>query len=171
MVNIVGKSLTLIGAGIDRTILDGGGLPSSQSVLVVFTASALVRQLTVTGANEVSAIVVAPLGALTLQEVSVIGNHKTSSGGGGITNDAQLILEAGATISGNSASNGGGIDNGSAASVTLKTGSSVTGNTATGGSSAIFAGGIFNHGTVVKAGGIITDNTPNNCVNSGGVGC
>jgi hypothetical protein len=160
------KDLTLIGAGAASTFLDGGNVSSDQPVVLVLDSTTELRQLTVRGANGHSGILNSSLATLTLQDVSVTGNHAGTLSGGGIRNIDVLILNAGTRISGNTASSGGGIRN--EGTVTLHAGASVTGNTATGGN----GGGILNGGTVVRnSGSTISGNTPNDCVDAGGTSC
>jgi hypothetical protein len=123
----------------------------------------------VTGANTSSAIVISAPAFQRLENVSVTGNNGGSTNGAGISSTGDITLNPGTTISGNiTTGDGGGIFNqqGGVSRVTVNTGSSVTGNMASDG------GGIFNEGTVVRNGGSVSGNTPNDCVNaSDGASC
>ena len=124
----VEKNLTLLGAGADRTVLDGGGTASAKAVLYVYAGAIVeVRGLTVRGGNSAVGGGIDNEGALTLDGVTVTAN--TADDGGGIFNLAGASLRLiDSRVSGNEADNGGGlwVDGGT---VTL-TRSRVTGNKA-----------------------------------------
>jgi hypothetical protein len=148
--------LSLVGAGAESTILDGGGIDSTNPVLFMRDSTSTVRQLTVTGARGASGIWNFFSAELTLEDVIVSEN--VSPFGAGIFNEGVLTLNAGTIVRGNGAigDSGGGIVNaGEQASLTLNDGARVTGNTA-----AVTGGGIVNAaGTVVlNAGSEVSGN-------------
>jgi hypothetical protein len=150
----VEKNLTLVGAGADRTALDGGGALDMTSVLGVGPAvTVVVRDLTVRGGNRGAGGGVFNEGALTLERVAVTGN-KAGDGAGLFNMPGASLRLFDSRVSGNESSGGGGlwVDGGT---VTL-TRTQVTGNKALNGS---FGGGIFAHdGTIALAGSDVTGN-------------
>jgi hypothetical protein len=110
--NISGKNVTLIGAGVDRTIIDGGNVATSQPVLGILRSTTNLEKLTVRGANGSPGITVQFPGTLSLKNASVNDNHNDTGNGGGIFNGDLVRLDVGAIITGNSAASGGGIFNG-----------------------------------------------------------
>ena len=160
---VIGKNLTLRGAGAGQSILDGG-----EAVGVLWIAAGVevtLQDLTITkGSSAGGGGGIYTEGTLTLVGVSVTGN--TASDGGGIYNyQGTLALQANSHVSGNTAPFGGGISN-DGGTVTLEAGSHVAGNTATGGS----GGGIMNWvGTVtLQAGSHVSGNTATS--SGGGIG-
>jgi hypothetical protein len=137
---VIGKSLTLIGAG--------GGL--SGTILQGSRTTSVVR---ITGESTVS-----------LQGVRITNGSAPS--GGGIANNGTLAL-TGCTITGNTATSdvaggsGGGIANQSGATLTL-TNSTVSGNTAI-----TSGGGIFNNATLTLSNSTVSGNTATSNVGGG----
>jgi predicted outer membrane repeat protein len=165
------KSLTLQGAGPERTILNGGvvavGTHSSHPVVTIFEVTIANGTGVRNGAGSTLTLDNSVLknnaafeyggilneGTLTLSNSMVSGNTATE-GGGGIRNDRGGTLMLGnSTLSGNSATNeGGGIANEEGGTVTLSN-STVTANSATNG------GGIYNEsGTVTLHNAKVTSN-------------
>lgn len=151
---IRGKNLTLIGAGAAQTILDGGGVSSTQAVVAVENTAAAnpvtvtLQNMTVTGANgspgmwlaSFGALVTGPGNLLTLKQVVVRNNTTTGVAGGIGVSQGTVILDAGTEVRNNSAGagqHGGGIHN--RATLIVNDGASVTDNQA--GDS---GGGIYN---------------------------
>ena len=125
----VEKNLTLLGAGADRTALDGGGTSNANAVLYIGVGAIVeVRALTVRGGNSTVGGGIDNEGTLTLADVTVTAN--TASEGAGIFNLAGAALRLiDSRVSGNTADDDGGglwVDGGT---VTL-TRSRVTGNEA-----------------------------------------
>ena len=158
-------TLTLIGAGANETIIDGGGAAFRNRVFQTWAPSAVeIVNVTIrngqplnTGAG--GGVFIEPQSVLTLTQVVVSGN--SSYGGGGIANGGRLTL-LNSLVSNNSSTSfhGGGISNGSGARLTLIS-THVTTNTAAG-----FGGG----GVAVSSGataGISTSLVSGNTVASG----
>jgi hypothetical protein len=109
----VAKNLTLRGAGVDRSILDGGGTDRATAVLTVASgATVVVRALTIRGGNgNENGGGIANEGALTLDGVRVTGN--VAKQGGGIAHLAGELTLVDSRLSGNeatgSAGQGGGL--------------------------------------------------------------
>jgi hypothetical protein len=106
----IDKNLTLIGAGRERSVLDGGGVAGSTAVLTVGSeATVNVRALTVTGGNGGDGGGIVNDGTLTLDGVNVTANQ--ASQGGGILNHVGGVLTLfESRVSGNEAgSQGGGL--------------------------------------------------------------
>lgn len=147
------QALTLIGAGTDQTILDGGG-----AVTVLLNDSAdpvLVQDLTITRGRAPAAADrgggIVNQGSLTLRGVAIT-DCSAASGGAIFNQIGTLRLEAGSRLTGNSATTGGGLFS-QVGTVTLAA-SSVTGNTADNG------GGIFSQGatTTLETGSTVDGN-------------
>jgi hypothetical protein len=105
----IGKSVTVIGAGIDQTFIDGGGNIHINDP----TASVVISNFTVQNEDSPGdgGGVVIMDGTVTLRDCAVQNNQAWS--GGGIYNDGNLTIER-CTISGNVATGdfgGGGIYN------------------------------------------------------------
>jgi hypothetical protein len=194
---VVDQSLTIIGAGTDQTILDGG---DTVRVLRVGSVDVVTLQdLTIsrgrgpTGEDRGGGIL--NQGELTLRGVAVT-NCSAELGGGMFSQVATLRLEAGTRVAGNAAKTGGGIfaqrgtvtvaesasvsENSAAngagiftqnTAITLETGSTVSANDAEGS-----GGGIFMQGgtLTLQAGSAVTDNTAvgvgGGIANQGGLG-
>jgi hypothetical protein len=167
---VIGKDLTLIGAGAGQTVLDGRN--AVQVLQIAAGAEVTVQDLTITKGqasgdgggiyNEGMLTLIGvsmtgnaavyggglynQRGSLTLEDGTVIGGGagegNTASFVGGIYNNGgTLTLQSGSRVTGNtSLSLGGGILNANSGTVTLQSGSSVTGNESREG------GGIYNTG-------------------------
>jgi hypothetical protein len=179
---LIKKDLTLLGAGADLTILDGGGQADTVVSIVDSDATVTVHGLTVRGGYErFYGGGIYNTGKLTLVDVNVtnnaveeygggimnypfstlslvrssVTNNTAGLSGGGIDNGGTLTL-VDSTVTGNTAQRkGGGIFN-LGGTMTLQAGSSVTGNTAQ-----EDGGGIYNSGGAVtlKAGSTVMGNT------------
>ena len=106
----IDKSITVIGAGIDQTFIDGGGHIYINDPTVSVTISNFTVQ-NEDSPGEFGGVVVIWDGTVTLRDCAVQNNQAWS--GGGIYNNGNLTIER-CTISGNSATGefgGGGIDN------------------------------------------------------------
>lgn len=136
------QDITLVGAGMEATILDGGQRARViTGTLAVTLADLTVRNGLVTGNDKGGGIF--NFGEMSLQRVRVMSNTAESSGGG-VYNSNQLVLQESQVISNVSASLGGGIYGFGHPSYTrylTVTDSLFAGNKATGG------GGIYNNAT------------------------
>jgi hypothetical protein len=107
----VTKNLTLLGAGADRTFLDGGGTASATAVLTIGSGVTVeVRALTVRGGNVGSGVGggIDNEGALTLEVVNVTANKAEEAAGIYNYLGASLRL-IDCRVSGNEATHGGGL--------------------------------------------------------------
>ena len=167
------KNLTLFGAGIGQTILDGGKV--TRVLLITPNSTVFLQDLTITRGNGDDSFGGGILtnGALTLQRV-VVSDSTSDFGGGIYVGAAKLLLMAGSQVTGNLVRQnnnpaggglGGGIFNRDG-TVRLMAGSSVTGNKATA------AGGGIGTSTAsavtLDAGSTVIGNTgrndaPDNC--------
>lgn len=155
--------VTIVGAGLDNTIIDADG--DGPTVTVDPRTIATLRGLTITGGKAAMGGGIVNRGQLTLQDCSVTENSNGAAdggGGGGIYNavGARLTLIT-AGVSDNNAldGQGGGILN--AGTVELQANSTISKNMADRG------GGIFNQagGTVtVDSNSSVSSNEPDNCV-------
>lgn len=160
---IVEQALTLIGAGTDQTIFDGG---DSVRVLHIESGNAVtVQDLTITRglapeeADRGGGIL--NEGELTLRGVAVTASN--AGLGGGIFNQvSSLRLETESRFAGNSASSGGGIFS-QLGKLTLAATSSVTGNQASNGA------GLFIQGATatLESGSSVAENDAS--ANGGGI--
>lgn len=123
---LINKDLTLIGAAIDQTILDG---QRAGRVLVVSAGNVTLQDLTITrGYHFGNGGGIHNSGSLTLRNVAVTEN--TANRGGGIHAVGSVTIKAGTRVTGNSAlasgtyQTGGGI----LGTFTLESGSTVSGN-------------------------------------------
>jgi hypothetical protein len=135
----ISKDLTLLGAGDDQTILDGGkptnGSGGVRVLLIDLDASVTVQDLTITKGNATGTFPanigggIFNEGMLTLIGSHVTGNTATGGHGGGIYNNlGTLTIKAGSRVRGNFAQfDGAGITN-FGGIVTLNANSRVTGN-------------------------------------------
>jgi hypothetical protein len=161
--------LNLVGAGRDKTILDGQG----QTVVIKvqgegpnsFNALLNLTGMTITGSggglggliNAADILNGGPLPFLTLSDVEVSGNP-----GSGVVNEGQLALYSGSRITNNTNAtfNGGGVYTANVGAVLgVSADSQIDHNTAVAG------GGIFlGAGTVIlNSASSVHDNFPNNC--------
>ncbi len=137
----IGKSLTIIGAGMDQTFLDGAHsyrVLQSSSVQTLTISDLTIRHGSVSGNQYGGGII--NYGRLKLQSVKVFSNT-TEQYGGGIFNNGQLTLENSVVLS-NTASGGGGLM-GWISSVMTLTHSTLQGNQAFSGA------GLYSTGQVV----------------------
>jgi hypothetical protein len=104
----VAKNLTLLGAGADRSVLDGEGTARSTAVLTITAgATVTVRAMAVRGGkSDGNGGGIANSGALTLDGVSVTGN--AASQGGGIAHLAGELTLIDSRLDGNAATGSGG---------------------------------------------------------------
>ena len=94
---VISKTLTLIGAGADATVLDGG---DAVQVLQIASVTVTLQDLTIRkGYGDLGGGIVNN-GTLTLRGVGVTGSLATS--GGGIYNDGGTVsLQTGSSVTGN----------------------------------------------------------------------
>lgn len=147
---IIDKSLTLLGTGADRTIIDGNG--AFPGVTIAGTGNEVtIAGLTIQNGNffvEGGGIRIPTGNTLNLRDSVVTGNSAPS--GGGIANFGTLVV-SNSTITGNrSTLEGGGIFNTGSASFS---GSTIAGNTAP------LGGGISNRGTIDILNSVISNNS------------
>jgi hypothetical protein len=160
----IDKSLTVNGAGVGITIVNGGRMDS------VFTIGAnnanidvTLSGMTITNGETIGGGGIFNYGTLNLNNVLVTGNTAKGYGGGIENYEGTVNLNAGSWITGNTAAaDGGGIYN-ERGTVNMYTGSTIDYNTVEYGG---YGGGISNGdgdsgygGTVNMNGGSITDNT------------
>jgi CSLREA domain-containing protein len=125
----------IVGAGMNQTILDGGGISLVASVASGKTAS--VADLTIQHGNysgDGGGIV--SDGPLTLKRVKITSNHTSGSGGGGIYSFSALTMTDSIVSANTSTGIGGGIVISTNAAVNL-TNVTISENTATGSSGGI----------------------------------
>jgi hypothetical protein len=166
------RNVHLIGAGngggAKDTILAGTG--SGGAVTIVPGLTVTLQRLRITGGvrDADGAGLHATGSQVTLTDCLVTGN--SGSFGGGIYNRGWLTLDH-SEVTLNDAHYGGGVYNHANCTVVLRNGSSIGHNRATypHGNS---GGGIFNNGTVDAAGGTISGNFPDDCIDFVfGAGC
>ncbi|HSP56370.1 MAG TPA: choice-of-anchor Q domain-containing protein [Dehalococcoidia bacterium] len=159
----INDSVTIIGAGADVTIVDGGGV---DRVFEVTSADFTLSDVTVQNGevDDYGAGIMNPGGSnLTVERVTISNNlsighlaEQIFHGGGGIFNQGTLTLSE-STISANEAreSGGGGLYNGGEATITNST---ISGNSTTGGD---FGGaGVYQtSGTLLLVNSTISNNT------------
>lgn len=180
----INKSLTLIGAGIDQSILDGGG--KVRVLIISGTSTVTLQDLAITRGNIAPTVLATDIygggihmtnATVTLHGVAVT-NNTAGYGGGILHNSGALVLAAGTRVTGNKAvagrsgavgpgGEGGGIFSPGQGSITLESGSSVTGNSAIYESDPGLArgGGIARRSAslTLNPGSTVTGNTPDNC--------
>lgn len=113
---ITGK-VTVQGAGVGRTVVDGGGIDRVFGVRL--GATAVINDLTVTGGNADAAAMLFPIdialgggilnfGNLTVQRVALVGNH--ADGGGGLFSapGGRFVMRQ-TLVADNTAVEGGGV--------------------------------------------------------------
>jgi hypothetical protein len=151
----ISDSVTLTGAGVGRTIIDG----EKSGTVVTVNEGATVKITGVTirnGLNSLEGGGIFNAGALTLSNSTVSGNSAT--GVGGIFNAGTLTVRN-STLSGNRATDGsaGGIFNDATLTVTNST---LSGNRATGVGGIVHGGGIYNDGgTLTLSGSTLSHNS------------
>jgi len=159
------KSLEIIGAGINLTILDGGG--SRQVIYNPPAITSSLKDLTIQNGNNpaVQGGGIYSGGTLTLMRVKVTGN--SAQGGGGIMSDSVLTMTdsnvSNNTATGSVAPGGGIYINGGIANLTNTT---ISGNIA-----ALYGGGIHIQGgsTVNLTNVTISGNTAQNTTGGGAI--
>jgi hypothetical protein len=190
----INLGLTIIGAGANTTIVDGGGKGTVVTVnagdfrvalskLTMQDGSAnesgggiyngaklTVSHCTISGNSAGGGGGIENAGTLTIDKTTVSSNRVGSTGGGGIENDGTLSINR-STVSGNVdfdpyADGGGGIFNRSG--TLLVKHSTISGNTAAGGTGGGHGGGILNGSTLVVSDSTITNNKASG--GSGGTG-
>ncbi|MFT4041044.1 MAG: hypothetical protein QM692_22880 [Thermomicrobiales bacterium] len=137
----ISKNFTLLGAGSDKTILDGGN--AVRVLLLTDGITVTVQDLTITRGlangdfpDDRGGGIEGKKATLTLRGVAVTDCTATGDGGGIHTFVSTLRLEAGCRITGNTGRDGGGIfNNGSEVTVDA---SQVSNNTATSRGGGIF---------------------------------
>ena len=108
----ISSDITINGAGVDTTVIDGDAL---SRVFNITSGTVTISNLTIqgglitAGADEGAGVAVASGASVTLDTVNITGNHATGAvtHGGGIFNAGDLRV-INSTISGNSAVSGGG---------------------------------------------------------------
>ena len=159
----VDKALTIIGAGADVTIIDGGG----NDHVLVFVADSFMSGFTIQNGTDPidnGGGGVTNFASLTLRDSRVI-NNVTTDGGAGIRNSSDLVL-TNVEISGNTTTdgNGGGLTmNGNA--TTLMVNVTISDNTAVNASGAAF----INDGTATIINSTIVNNRNMNVVPLGSI--
>ncbi len=129
--------LTIVGAGLDVTIIDAAGL--SDRILDMRSGDLVIEDLTLTnGATGGGGGAVRAAGSLAATRVGVSGNAATSGGGGGLRVVGDVSIRS-SRLDGNSASNNGGGVRGEAA-LTIAD-STLSGNTAGNSGGAAYAPG------------------------------
>ncbi len=147
------KSLNLIGANRDTTIINGTN--NGQPLMIADTINVNITNFTIRNGASTDGGAINNRGTLTITNSTLTGN--TATNGGAIYNffDNTLTI-INSTITGNTASTfGGAIYNGEYCTVTI-TNSTITGNTANSD-----GGAIYNDGTITITNSIITGNTAN----------
>jgi predicted outer membrane repeat protein len=147
------KSLNLIGANRDTTIINGTN--NGQPLMIADAINVNIKNFTIRNGASTNGGAINNRGTVTITNSTLTGN--TATNGGAIYNffDNTLTI-INSTITGNTASNfGGAIYNGEYCTSTI-TNSTLTGNTATND-----GGSIYNDGTVTITNSTITGNTAN----------
>jgi hypothetical protein len=138
----LGISLTIVGSGAVKTIVDGGG---NSTVITISNSGAVVA----------------------LSKFTIRNGSSPSGAGGGINNSANLVVNR-STLSGNNAQWGGGISNGGTLTISNST---LTGNAAKGRSfSPAKGGGIYNVGQLTINKSTLNENTAFSGVGGGAGG-
>jgi hypothetical protein len=164
----ISKSLTLIGAGIGQTILDGANVRTVLAVSGGNDTTVTLEGLTITrGKSTTAAGGISTSGNLTLRDVDITANH-AERGGGILQLGGTLTLAAGTRVTGNSAildvQSPAGIGGGICVfegSVTLEAGTSVTQNTASDAGGGIWA--FSQNAVTLEPGSTVSNNIQDNC--------
>jgi hypothetical protein len=145
---------------------DGGGIHNSGTLTLTDCTVSENRALSVGGGLFTAGA------AVHLIDSRVSFNRADASGGGiALVTGSTVTLDHSDLRNNVAAFAGGGIFN-SFGTVTLRNGSTIAGNRAFPNTPPPRGGGIYNPGKVDTAGGAITGNTPDQCVNvGGGAGC
>lgn len=151
---LIGKNLTLVGAGLAQTHLQGGGFVRVLDVQPGMNVT--LRDLSVRGGVERpgnrgggGGILVRPNGALTLQRCHVTENSAPSGGGIELREGSALTLIASEVSDNDALTGGGGIQIDEGATATLKEESRISDNRCK-----LFGGGInIVAGTLILEGG------------------
>lgn len=144
----ISKSLTIMGAGPGKTILDG---TQAGSVATISGGTVALNCISITkGKAEYGAGILNNGGSLSVTGCTIYGNIATKSGGGVYNSNNGILTVTGSSISGNYATNsGGGIwNNGGTLTVS---GSNINGNVAA--SNGGGGGGILNSGGILTVTG------------------
>lgn len=158
----VGKNLTIIGAGADKTIVDGDAAGSVFKIQGSVTAQFKRLRIRDGKASQGGGVSVSGASALSLTNVTLTGNQAES--GGGINNYGTLSLSR-VVISGNqgTSNSGGGLTN---------VGKATLDRTDIYGNSAVYGAAIHNTGPLIITNSAIHGNTSGNgypgIFNSGG---
>ncbi len=158
--------ITIVGAGIGQTIIDGHGTDRIFSIETNRTAiinAVTIRNGHVTGLNQGGAVIVT--GTLTINNSKIFSNSAVSDGGG-VQNNGTLIINHSIIANNQSSNYGGGIANDIGGQLHLNNSSILNNhaNNATG-------GGIFNYSAVLN--GLTISNTTiasNTAYAGGGIG-
>jgi hypothetical protein len=127
----VNKSLTLKGAGVSSTIVQGAASRGTAPDRVFYIPRSVI---------------------VTLQALTIRYGHLENGFGGGLSNDGVLTITQ-STIRGNTAPYGGGLFNSGYGQLTLTT-STISSNTAS-----ILGGGVYNWGTLTLTHSTVNGNT------------
>lgn len=164
----INSSLTLAGAAPATTIVDGGAVTHTVSILNTAVTVAI-SKLTIRNGVAAGGGGIINWGTLTITNSAISGNFAASSysaTGGGIYNSGTLTIN-GSTLSGNSGSTnfmyGGGIYNSGTLAINNSTFSGNSANGFTGGG----GGGVYNGGTVAISNSTFSGNT--GTPNGGGI--
>ncbi|MEZ5165005.1 MAG: hypothetical protein R2695_00440 [Acidimicrobiales bacterium] len=154
---LVDTSVTLMSAGPDNAVIDGGG--SSRVFFIDGAGGALtLTNITVTGGGSSGNINGSGAfnagGTILLNGTSCLTGNSSNFGGGISNQGGHIILNDASCVSDNSAAqDGGGIYNFSGGIIEMNDSSFISGN------DALFGGGISNHGgQVVMTGGAFISN-------------
>ncbi len=162
-------ALTIIGAGVDQTIISSGVLSPTDRVIHIPASgiAVTISDLTITGGSvsDFGGGLYNQDGTLILDRVTISGN--TANSGGGLANfGAGLVTLTDVTLSNNTfAGEGGGLYNGGTATLNRVT---INGNN--GNSGTMRGGGLFNSGTANLTNVTISGNTLNSTTTAEGGG-
>ncbi len=185
----VEKDLTLAGAGVGETILDGENnvpvllIGGNRTVTVhdltitrgfaageergggiVNSGDLTLRKMTVSlcEAEKGGGIALFSSSTLTMNENSVVEHNTSRNDGGGIINDGTVIMNEGSFVRGNTATASGGGIMSQVGRLTMNAGSFVTENTALGAEEGGGIGG-FGSRVTLNNGSTVEGNDPDNC--------
>jgi CSLREA domain-containing protein len=154
-----GSPITISGAGVSATIVDGNGM---QRTLVVSGTSATVGNLTFQNGSDAAdglggGCVFSNGGTVTIADSAIRGCHGAGGGGGIFVAASTNLTVSRSTISGNTGSSGGGLASGcfsTSCPTTLVDRSTISENRSTGG-----GGGIISSGTLTLVNSTVSGNT------------